>query len=66
MDEILGMLKTSPPALGVARVLAPGEVELQKEALNRQLGIPLPAEVVAQLATLGAQVGLPFSASGKA
>jgi LDH2 family malate/lactate/ureidoglycolate dehydrogenase len=65
MDEILGMLKTSPPARGVERVLAPGEVEFQKEALNRRLGIPLPAEVVAQLAGLGAQVRLPFPASGQ-
>ena len=65
MDEILGMLKTSPPALGVERVLAPGEVEFAKEALNRRLGIPLPEEVVAQLGALGSQVGLPFPGSGR-
>lgn len=60
MDEILRMLKASPPGPGVAGVLAPGEVEFEKEALNRELGIPLPAEVVTQLTGLGGEVGIPF------
>lgn len=60
MDEILGMLKASPPAPGVPRVLAPGELELDREARNRELGIPLVDEVVAQLVDLGNEVGVLF------
>jgi LDH2 family malate/lactate/ureidoglycolate dehydrogenase len=60
MDEILRMLKASPPAPGISEVLAPGEVEFRKEELNRKFGIPLPVEVVAQLTRLGGEVGVPF------
>jgi LDH2 family malate/lactate/ureidoglycolate dehydrogenase len=60
MDEVLQMLKTSPPAPGVARVLAPGELEFDIEARNRSLGIPLTEEVIGQLVELGAEVGVAF------
>jgi len=60
MDDILRMLKASPPAPGISEVLAPGEVEFEKEAVNRERGIPLPVEVVAQLTRLGGEVGVPF------
>jgi LDH2 family malate/lactate/ureidoglycolate dehydrogenase len=60
MDEILRMLKAAPPAPGVERVLAPGEVEFAAEARNRKLGILLPKEVIGQLAQLGDEVGVPF------
>ena len=32
MDEIVGMLKASPPGPGIERVLAPGEIELALES----------------------------------
>jgi LDH2 family malate/lactate/ureidoglycolate dehydrogenase len=64
MDEILGMLKSSPAAAGVERVLAPGELEADTEALYRSAGIPVPDEVVAQLTDLGNQVGVPFHKAG--
>ena len=60
MDEIVRMLKASPPAPGVSEVLAPGEMEFENEVLNRKFGIPLPAEVVAQLVRLGGEVGVRF------
>ena len=57
LDEVLRMLKASPPAPGIAEVLAPGDVEFENEAVNRRLGIALPVEVVAQLSNLGGEVG---------
>jgi LDH2 family malate/lactate/ureidoglycolate dehydrogenase len=60
MDEILGMLKATPPAAGVERVLVPGEIEYRTEARLRAQGIPLPPELVAQLKTLGRECGVEF------
>ena len=62
MDEVLTMLKSSAPALGVARVLAPGELELDTEARHRMMGLPLAEEVVRQLIDIGSQVGVEFPA----
>lgn len=61
MDEMLRLLKASPPAVDVSRVLAPGEPEVQKEDENRKLGIPLPLEIIDQLAALGEELNLDFS-----
>jgi LDH2 family malate/lactate/ureidoglycolate dehydrogenase len=60
MDEILRMLKTSPPAVGVERVLAPGEVEFETEAEYRKSGMPVVPEVVRQLKSLGEQTDVRF------
>ena len=60
MDEVLTMLKRSAPALGVRRVLAPGELELDTESGHRLLGLPLAEEVVGQLVEIGNQVGVEF------
>jgi LDH2 family malate/lactate/ureidoglycolate dehydrogenase len=62
MDGILGMLKTSPTAPGVARVLVPGELELAHEARNREVGIALTPAIARQLASLGDEIGVPFPA----
>jgi LDH2 family malate/lactate/ureidoglycolate dehydrogenase len=62
MDEALAMLKTSAPALGVGRVLAPGELELDTEARHRRLGLPLAEEVVGQLVAIGHEVSVEFPA----
>ncbi len=60
MDEILSMLKATPPAPGVERVLAPGEVEYNIEARHRAHGIPVADEVASHLVALGSQVGAVF------
>ncbi len=62
MDEILAMLKSTPPAPGVERVLAPGEVEFEIEARHRAEGIPLSQEVIAELVSLGAETSIVFPA----
>jgi len=62
MDTILRMLKNSPPAAGVPRVLAPGEVEFDTEARFRESGLPLADEVVRQLVDLGRRVDVEFPA----
>jgi LDH2 family malate/lactate/ureidoglycolate dehydrogenase len=56
------MLKSSAPALGVERVLAPGELELDTEAKHRRLGLPLAEEVVGQLVEIGNEVSVEFPA----
>ena len=60
MDEILHMLKSSAPASGNERVLAPGEIERQNEVRNRALGVPLVPSIVAQLTYLATELGLTF------
>jgi len=60
MDTILEMLTASPPASGVERVLAAGELEMQNEVTNRALGVPLAPSVVDQLATLGSELDVTF------
>jgi LDH2 family malate/lactate/ureidoglycolate dehydrogenase len=60
MEEILGMLRASPPAPGVERILVPGEIEAMEESRSRQFGVPLVPEVAAQLIAQGEEVGVPF------
>jgi len=60
MDQILQMLKSSPPAPNTDEVLAPGDIERQNEAKNRQLGVPLWPTVVEQLIALGAKLDVRF------
>ena len=60
MDEMVRMLKSSPPARDVERVLAPGEIERQNEAKNRVLGVPLVSSVIDQLAALGDELNVGF------
>ena len=60
MDEIVRMLKSSPPGPDSERVLVPGEIERQSEAKNRVLGVPLVPSVIDQLAALGAELNVRF------
>ena len=60
MDAILGMLRASPAAPGLERVLLPGEIEARHEARNREQGIPLADEIAVQLARLGEEAGVEF------
>ena len=61
MDEILGMLKTTAPALGVPRVLAPGEPEREAEMEHRRLGVPYPGGSSA-IDQTGERLGVSFPA----
>lgn len=60
MDAILKMLKASPPAPGMARVLLPGEIELANESRNRLDGVAMAAPIVEQLTRLGAVLDVRF------
>ena len=60
MDAILKMLKGAPPAPGAARVLAPGEIELENEARARARGIEVAAAIAGQLARFGDELGVGF------
>ena len=60
MDAVLAMLKASPPAPGVDRVLVPGEIEAANESTHREEGIPLPPAIASQLAAFGEALGVPF------
>ena len=60
MDEILSMLRASPPAPGEAGVLVPGEIELEHDARNREHGVAIAAPVIAQLVSLGRELDVPF------
>jgi LDH2 family malate/lactate/ureidoglycolate dehydrogenase len=60
MDQILRMLKATPPAPGAPRVMAPGEIELANEARALTEGIALATEIAAQLAEFGNGLGIPF------
>jgi LDH2 family malate/lactate/ureidoglycolate dehydrogenase len=60
MREIIEMLKACPAALGVDRVLLPGEIEAEKELRSRRCGVALASEIVQQLMSLGAEVDVPF------
>jgi len=60
MDEILRMLKATPPAPGARRVMAPGEIEQANEARALTEGIALAAAIAAQLTEFGNGLGVPF------
>ncbi len=60
MDEIINLLKSSPPAEGVGRVLAPGELERRNECANRRDGIAISPELVSRLRQLGGELGVEF------
>ncbi len=70
MDDLLQQLHGIPPAAGVERVLAPGELEALTAVQRQREGIPLPEVVVARLRELGQSLGVcvedlqthPFSA----
>lgn len=60
MDAILKMLKASPPAPAMERVLLPGEIELAHESRNRAEGIAVAAAIMEQLTRLGAELDVPL------
>lgn len=60
MDTIQRMLKDSPAAPGIERVLVPGEIEAALESANATRGIALAAPIVSQLAGFGNTLDVPF------
>ncbi len=62
MDAILRMLKASPPAPGVGRVLVPGELEMMNEIDNRAHGVHVDEPIATQLEDLARELGVPFPA----
>jgi len=60
MDDVLKMLKATPPIPGVERVLAPGEIAALAESRNRTQGIPLGQEIIDQLVGIGKSAGVEF------
>jgi LDH2 family malate/lactate/ureidoglycolate dehydrogenase len=61
MDRVIGEIRTMKVAEGAPsdRVLVPGDPEMEAEAENRRLGIPIRAEVLAELAVMANQIGIP-------
>jgi len=52
IDDLVHMLKTTPPAAGVASVMAPGDPELMIARERKLHGIPITSEVWKQLSEL--------------
>jgi LDH2 family malate/lactate/ureidoglycolate dehydrogenase len=60
MDVVLRMLKASPPAPGIGRVLVPGEIEMMNEIHNRAHGVHVAAPIATQLEGLARELDVPF------
>lgn len=63
--NVVGVLKATPPAPGVERVVVPGELEAERERSAARVGIDLPVALVDELRGLGARLGVeaPLDAS---
>lgn len=58
IDDLIGQLRSSPPAPGVERVLAPGEIEYDNLERAKANGIELDEEVFRALRDLGQELGV--------
>jgi ureidoglycolate dehydrogenase (NAD+) len=58
MDEVIRLIRSTPTAEGVNRVLLPGQREHETAQERSRTGIPLSAELVEELKGLAASVGL--------
>ena len=58
VDKVIGELRSSRPAEGVARIYSPGEVEADTEAEYRAAGIPLNDETLEGLRTAAGRLGV--------
>ncbi len=59
MDELIGIMKSSPPAPGTDRVLVPGEIENEIEQQRRAQGIPIYPAIRQDLENLGRELNVP-------
>ena len=60
MDALLAGVRSVPPAPGFEHVLAPGDLELSKEAEYRRLDVPILPGVLAEFRELAARYGVPL------
>lgn len=60
MDEMIGLLKSSPLAAGWGEILVAGEKEFEAASFNARHGIPLIAPIVEDLKREGEKIGVPF------
>lgn len=58
MGELLGQIKSTPPAEGFDEVLVPGEPEARSARRAQKEGIELPAEVCEELVRLAEELGV--------
>jgi LDH2 family malate/lactate/ureidoglycolate dehydrogenase len=66
MDEVIRLIRATPTAEGVARVLLPGRREYDTARERARTGIPLTHEQVEELRHLAAQVGVDLQLEGDA
>jgi L-2-hydroxycarboxylate dehydrogenase (NAD+) len=59
-DEMIGLLKRSPLAVGRDEIMVAGELEFQYEKFNREHGVPLVKPIVDELIREGAKIGVEF------
>lgn len=62
-STIAGYVRNSPPAPGVPRVLAPGDLELERGQRAEQAGIELLPSTIHQFETLSERYGIPLPAA---
>ncbi|HEY8347282.1 MAG TPA: Ldh family oxidoreductase [Symbiobacteriaceae bacterium] len=60
MAQTMERVRNVAPAPGFERVLAPGDLELAKEAKNRSQGIPIPPGMYREFCELASRYGVPF------
>lgn len=61
MDNFLRGLAETKPAPGHSRVVYPGLLEAEEEAVRREQGIPYHSEVIEWFSTIEDELGLDFS-----
>lgn len=60
VDDMINEFKAAPTASGVESVLMPGEIEDEKEEINRRDGITLSDTLVNELRSVGQRYGVDF------
>jgi LDH2 family malate/lactate/ureidoglycolate dehydrogenase len=58
VTDLVGFVKSSEPAPGVAEVLVPGEPEARSEAARRASGIPVEEETWRQIDEIATELGV--------
>ena len=59
MDDLIGLTKAVPLAVGTREVFYPGEIEDRAESAGRREGVTLPGRTVEELRALAASCGVP-------
>ena len=60
MDDMIGLLKNSPLAVGREEILVAGEKEFAYAEFNEEHGVPLIKPIVDELKEEGDKIGVPF------